>query len=106
MVNYRVTIILRLWEVPTLEKIRNADMVRPEDMRRLGDFLKERLERVASIMELLQERGFYCRGTRQAVILEGSNMEAYQVKELLQEHGVQPHEYEIKLEYTRQWGIM
>ncbi|MCS5696413.1 hypothetical protein [Desulfofundulus thermocisternus] len=105
MVNYRVTVILKLLEgnLPP-EKIQ--DPVRPEDVRRLGDFLKERLERVASMMELLQERGFCCRGTRKAVILEGSDLEAYQVKKLLQEHGFKPHEYEIKLEYTRQWGIM
>lgn len=113
MVNYRVTVILKLlernWlpgEVPPLEKIQGAGMVRPEDVRRLGDFLKERLERVASMMELLQERGFCCRGTRKAVILEGSDLEAYQVKDLLEEHGFAPCEYEIKLEYTRQWGIM
>ena len=113
MVNYRVTVILRFFdrtwlpgETPPLDKIRGAQPARPEDVRSLGCFLKDRLERVASMMELLLGRGWTCRGARQAVILAGDDMEAHQVKEFLQGHGFRPWEYEIKLEYTRKWGIM
>lgn len=113
MVNHRVTVILRLFErtwlpneTPPLDKVRGSRAVLPEDARNLGDFLKDRLDRVASMMELLLGRGWSCRGARQAIILEGCDMEAYEVKELLQDHGYLPCEYEIKLEYTRKWGIM
>ncbi|MBE3588916.1 MAG: hypothetical protein IMW93_10315, partial [Thermoanaerobacteraceae bacterium] len=100
MVNHKVTVFLNLYERVSL-----PEAVRAEDVRRLGDMLKERHERVAAMMDLLQAEGFSCRAHRQAVILEGSRLEAYQVKELLQKHGFRPDEYEIKLEYTRQWGI-
>ncbi|WP_153060768.1 hypothetical protein [Moorella stamsii] len=89
-----------------MDKIRGVEMVRPEDVRDLGHFLQERLERVAAIMELLLARGWNCRGTRQAIILDGEDLEAHEVKELLLEQGFQPCEFEIKLDYTRKWGIM
>lgn len=113
MVNHRVTIILRLFErtwladeVPPMDKIQGVEMVRPEDVRNLGRFLMDRLERVASIMELLLSRGWSCCGTKQAIILEGNDMEAYEVKQFLLDNGFNLCEFEIRLDYTRKWGIM
>lgn len=113
MVDYQVTIILKLFErtwlpdeVPPLEKIRAATPVQPEDIYNLRNFLAERLARVAAITQLLLNRGWRSRGTKEAVILEGNDLEAHEVKELLLANGFKPCEFEIKLDYRRKWGYM
>ncbi|MGQ9511904.1 hypothetical protein [Thermodesulfitimonas sp.] len=88
MVDYQVTVILKLFErtwlpgeVPPLEQIRTAATVQPEDIYNLRDFFAERLTRVAAITQLLLNRGWRSRGSKEAVILEGNDLEAHEVKE-------------------------
>lgn len=89
-----------------ITNVAGVEMVSSEAIRDLNKFLSERLARVAGMTELLMAKGFTSQGKKDAIVLETDQLEAHQVKQLLLDNGYGLHEFEMRMEYTRAWGIL
>ncbi|WP_088228241.1 hypothetical protein [Desulfosporosinus sp. FKB] len=80
----------------------------PEDIRLWKNYLTERLERIAQMMEVLLEahEDWAITGRKGFVQMETQSFEVNKVINVLSSHGFHKDEYIIKLEYTRKWGVL
>lgn len=63
-------------------------------------------KRQASILELLAGCGFVFHRKKNKIIAESTAMEAQAAKSYLLEQGIEADEFQVYLEYTRQWGML
>jgi hypothetical protein len=82
--------------------------IRPEDIRRYKDYLSSRLERIASMMDILLEAhdDWAITGRKGFVQMETQSFDFKDIIRVLNEHGFSEDEYVIKLDYTRKWGVL
>lgn len=107
MVNHLTRIILKLIDEPIpYEVITKIDQLTPDTVRQFGGLLASRAERVAQMMEALQERGFTLKFEKDRVVADSSEVEAQDAKAYLIARGFQDREFQVYLEYARKWGVM
>jgi hypothetical protein len=80
--------------------------LQPDAVRQLANVLTNRLERVAAMMDLLATQGFTFQAGKNCIEGYSDSVEAQDAKQYLQKHGFHDHEFQVRLEYVRQWGVM
>lgn len=75
-------------------------------VRRLGELMTKRTERVAAMMDLLAASGFEFDVKKNVVYATSDQVEAFEAKHSLLEAGFKDREFQILLEYTRGWGML
>lgn len=80
----------------------------PSRVRELKEYLNERLERIAQMMEtLLSVHDDWAITERKNFIqLETISLDFHEAVKLLQNHGFDSQEYSLEVEYTRKWGVL
>jgi len=107
IVTYVTRVGLRLELDPDeLNAVMTAGTVGPELVRQLGIKMARRMERVASIMELLTTKGFIFEMDKQVVYACSDKVEAQEIKRYMLEAGFKDREFQLVLEYTRGWGML
>jgi predicted deacetylase len=109
VVNHLTRIILKLIEDPV-----PYDLVAPSEqqpptaanVRRFGDRLARRAERVAAMMDVLAARGFTFKFEKDRVFADSNEMEAQDAKRYLLSQGFEDTEFQVLLEYARKWGVL
>ncbi len=67
---------------------------------------KVRLNRIASLVEFLQQQGFNLLRRNRKIVAYADNVEAFDIKRMLLDKGFSNHEFSIHLDYTRKWGVL
>lgn len=95
-------------EKPPLEDIVKVKGVKPEAVRSLNRFLTTRLERIARMMEVLQEAhdDWAITGWKDHILMETESFEFQYALEALKKQGFHDDEFILKVEYTRKWGVL
>lgn len=62
--------------------------------------------RAAELATALAARGFLVRVERRRLVAESTAVEAQEAKAWLRARGFEDREYQVFLEYVRQWGIL
>jgi hypothetical protein len=75
-------------------------------VRRLGELMIKRTERVAAMMDVLFALGFEFEVKKNVVYANSDQVEAFEAKRSLLEAGFKDREFQIILEYTRGWGML
>jgi len=109
VVNHLTRIILKLIEDPV-----PYDLVAPSEqqpptpagVRRLGESLSRRAERVAAMMDTLAARGFTFKLEKDRVFADSNEMEAQEAKRYLLSQGFEDTEFQVLLEYARKWDTL
>ncbi|MDI6812525.1 MAG: hypothetical protein QMC95_07840 [Desulfitobacteriaceae bacterium] len=82
--------------------------VSPVVLRASKDFLTWRLERIATMMELLLaahgEWGLASR--KDQVVMETETLDFNQALQVLRQHGFRDDEFVLTVEYSRKWGVL
>lgn len=106
MVDYTTRVILKLDFAKRGPAYKTAKIPTAEDIQEYGRQVAERADRAASIMRILAANGFTFSYVKKDICADSSRVEAQQVKKMLRSSGVEDWEYQIYLEYYRQWGIL
>ncbi|WP_425060356.1 hypothetical protein SCACP_10470 [Sporomusa carbonis] len=106
MVNYTTRVILNLTDIGQAKTSLIGNEPRPEDVRYYGRVLSHRAERIAGMMEVLAAAGFTFTVKKDYIYADSEAVEAVAAKRMLAEQGFSDREYQIYLEYRRQWGVM
>ncbi|MCM0757315.1 hypothetical protein M7775_01875 [Sporomusa sphaeroides DSM 2875] len=78
----------------------------PEDLRSYGKTIAMATDRIAGMIEVLSANGFRVTAKKDYIYADSETVEAAAARRLLAEHGFADREYQIYLEYRRQWGVM
>lgn len=107
MVNHLTRIVLELIEQPVpYGLVAIAGQPTPAAVRRFGERLARRLERVAAMMEALEARGFTFKFAKDRVFADSAEMEAQEAKKYLLSLGFEDTEFQVLLEYARKWEVL
>lgn len=95
-------------ETPPFNDILKVKKVKPEAVRNLNKFLTKRLERIATMMELLTEAhdDWAITGKKDYILLETETYDFNDAIKILKEQGFDGSEFILKVEYTRKWGVL
>ncbi len=95
-------------EEPPLNRVVNAAAVGPGEIRNLGAFLANRLDRIAGMMEILlaAHNRWGISGKKDRVIMETDSFDFNDALKLLRENGFYDDEFVLKVEYERKWGLL
>lgn len=95
-------------EKAPLDNIVKADKVMPESVRELNSFLTERLDRIATMMQLLLDAhdNWAITGRKDKIIMETNSFDFNEALKLLKENGFTDDEFILKVEYQRKWGML
>lgn len=95
-------------EKQPLDNIVKAEKVTPEAVRELNSFLTERLDRIATMMELLLNAhdNWAITGKKDKIIMETNSFDFNEALKLLKENGFNDDEFILKVEYQRKWGML
>jgi SOS response regulatory protein OraA/RecX len=106
VVNHLTRIILKLVEEPISYEEVAAQPQSADSVRRLGQRLSRRTERVAAMMEALAERGFTFKLEKDRIFADSIEMEAQDAKRYLLSRGFEDTEFQVLLEYARKWDVL
>lgn len=95
-------------EEPPLNKITRVKNIKPEAIRELNWFLTNRLDRIATMMEVLSSvhDNWAITGKKDLIIMETETFDFNDAITALKEQGFGDDEYILKVEYDRKWGIL
>lgn len=62
--------------------------------------------RVPAMMEILVQKDFTFTRSGDSILAESTSMEAQAAKQYLLRRGFRADEFQVFLEYTRQWGVL
>lgn len=95
-------------EKPPFDDILKVKNVKPEAIRNLNKFLTSRLERIATMMELLTEAhdDWAITGKKDYILMETETYDFNKAIQLLKEQGFDDSQFILKVEYTRKWGVL
>ena len=106
-VNHVTRVMLHLLDDPIpYDIINNASHLTSDTVRQFSSHLQTHLERVAAMMELLTGKGFVLLPGKNCIFADSEIVEAQEIKRYLLENGFRDREFQIRLEYTRKWGMM
>jgi hypothetical protein len=83
-----------------------GDEPSPESLRQYGKGMAAAAERFAAMLEVLAGAGFAFTAKKDYIYADSEAVEAVDARRLLSDHGFADREYQIYLEYRRQWGVM
>ncbi len=106
MVDHTTRIIISLKEFEQLRKAVLGPAPDAHSLRKYGALAAAAAERMAAMLEVLAAAGFTLKATKDTIYADSETVEATAAKRLLAARGFADKEYEIYLEYRRQWGIM
>ncbi len=108
VVNHLTRIILKLIEEPVPYDLVAAleQPPTPQSVRRFGEHLARRTERVAAMMDALAARGFTFKFEKDRVFADSVEMEAQEAKRYLLSQGFEDTEFQVLLEYARKWDTL
>lgn len=75
-------------------------------VRKAGQLMHQRTERIAGMMDLLAAQGFSFEVKKSIIYAFSNEVEAFEAKHSLLEAGFKDREFQIVLEYTRGWGML
>lgn len=95
-------------EKPPLDDIVKVKKVSSKAVRNLNKFLTSRLERIATMMELLSEAhdDWAISGKKDYILMETESFDFNDSIKILKEQGFDDSEFTLKVEYTRKWGVL
>lgn len=95
-------------EKPPFDDILKVKNVKPEAIRNLNKFLTSRLERIATMMELLTEAhdDWAITGKKDYILMETETYDFNKAIQRLKEQGFDDSQFILKVEYTRKWGVL
>jgi hypothetical protein len=95
-------------EKPPLSDIVNVKRVEPKAVRNLNKFLTLRLDRIATMMELLMEAhdDWAITGKKDFILMETETYDFNDAINTLKKQGFEDSEFILKVEYTRKWGVL
>ena len=101
----------RVWksgEEPPLGRIIKVKDVQPEAIRNLSGFLTIRLNRIASMMEVLltAHSDWAITGRKDSILMETESFDFNEAVKVLQQSGFTDEEFVLNVEYTRKWGVL
>lgn len=106
MVDYTTRVIINLKNIEQSSKKIIGILSTPEDLRNYGKTIGLLTDRIAGMLELLISCGFRITAKKDCIYADSDTLEAVAARRLLAEHGFADREYQIYLEYRRQWGVM
>ncbi|HWR42984.1 hypothetical protein [Sporomusa sp.] len=106
MVDYTTRIIISLKDIEQVKKQAIGIEPSPESLRHYGKTLAAAAERAAAMMEVLAAAGFTFTAKKDYIYADSESVEAVAARRLLADHGFADREYQIYLEYRRQWGVL
>ncbi|MDT8901786.1 hypothetical protein [Anaeroselena agilis] len=109
VVNHLTRVILKLIDEPVpYEVVAPSEQLPPTaaSVRRFGESLSRRAERVAAMMEALEARGFTFKFAKDRVFADSTEMEAQDAKRYLLSQGYEDTEFQVLLEYARKWDTL
>ncbi len=107
MVNHLTRIIFKLVEEPVpYGTLAVAEQPSPAAVRRFGERLALRADRVAAMMEALADRGFTFKFAKDRIFADSESMEAQEAKKYLLTRGFEDTEFQVLLEYARKWEVL
>lgn len=95
-------------ERPPLDDIVKVKKVSAKAVRNFSKFLSSRLERIATMMELLSEAhdDWAITGKKDYILMETETYEFNDAIKILKEQGFDDSEFNLNVEYTRKWGVL
>lgn len=95
-------------EKPPLADIVKVKKVEPEAVRNLNKFLTLRLDRIATMMDLLMKAhdDWAITGRRDFILMETETYDFNDAINSLKKQGFDKSEFILKVEYTRKWGVL
>ncbi len=95
-------------EKPPLADIVKVKKVEPEAVRNLNKFLTLRLDRIATMMDLLMKAhdDWAITGRRDFILMETETYDFNDAINSLKKQGFDESEFILKVEYTRKWGVL
>lgn len=106
MVNYTTRVIISLKDIDQSRKQIIGTAPVPENLFAYGKTIAAASARIAGMMEVLADAGFVFTAQTDCIYADSETIEAATVRSLLAERGFADREYQIYLEYRRQWGVM
>lgn len=106
MVDYTTRVIISLKDIEQSKKMIIGNSPTSEDVRNYGKTISLVTERLAGMMEILASHGFQITAKKDYIYADSDTVEAVATRRILAEHGFADREYQIYLEYRRQWGVM
>jgi len=106
MVDYITRVIISLKDIDQVRTQLIATAPTPEDIFAYGKTIAATTARMADMMEVLAAAGFVFSAKKDYIYADSEIVEAAAVRSLLAERGFADREYQIYLEYRRQWGVM
>lgn len=102
VVDYNTRVILKVID----RSLCKFSSLTPGNVRKTGQALLQRTERIAGMMELLARNGFTFTGDDGMIYADSESVGAQEIRQILYSQGFQDHEFQIFLEYSRKWGMM
>lgn len=106
MVNYTTRVIINFKQLEQAGRQYLPAQPSPENLRAYGQGIAAAAERAAVMLEVLAAAGFSFTMKKDFIYADSETVEAVEAKRLLRQQGVSDREYQIYLEYRRQWGVM
>ncbi|WP_238134190.1 hypothetical protein [Calderihabitans maritimus] len=91
-----------------MNKIVGVKNIQPKTVRNLNRFLTARLDRIATMMEILlaAHDNWTITGKRDVIVMETDTFDFKEAIKVLKEHGFTSDEFILRVEYTRKWGFL
>ncbi len=105
MVNYVTRIIINIFEIQALELLIGGQPT-ASGVYAYGEGVSKKIQRISAMLEILATADFKIKCKNNLIYADSELLEAWQVKNLLTQHGFVATEYQIYVEYQRQWGVM
>ncbi len=95
-------------EKAPLDDIVKVKKVSSQAVRYLNNFLTTRLERIATMMELLTEAhdDWAISGKKDYILMETETYDFNNSIKILNKQGFDDSEFIVKVEYARKWGVL
>jgi hypothetical protein len=100
--------IWSLRNVMPLKKSLNIHQMNSRSVRELNAFLSVHLERIACMMDLLQEAHdhWVVYRKKNKIIMETDTYDFSEALDILSSHGFNRDDYILRVEYERKWGML
>jgi len=106
MVDYTTRVIISSKHLEQLKKQLLTPSPTPDSLRNYAKAVAQATDQMADLLEVLTNNGFRTGAKKDCIYADSETVEAVAARRLLAEQGFADNEYQIYLEYRRQWGVM